>query len=115
MDSTDQTEHGVCPLPASWEPPRAYSCFASGEDASAMDQRPSVERMTVGREEDWGEPLTPRGVSRAVWRGRAVAVWNLVRSDTGWYLAWAMLVVASGWLVLTAWTVWGMGNTGGGR
>ena len=142
MGDTQQTEHGVCPLPASWEPHNpamesaefyrdrmrndhpesryldAYPWEPDTRSVRPIDWaryqrhrtlRPAIERMTVVRD-DYGPALTPAGVTRAVWRGRLVAVWNAVRSDTGWYLAWAMLAGIVAWLVLTAWTVWRLGH-----
>ena len=101
LGSGVELEHGVCPLPASWEP-RPVDW--------ARDQRArlgAVERMAVGVgpvAEDYGDPCTPATVSDAVWRGRLA-----------WWGTWAAMAGLVSWLVVTAWQVWEMGNSGGPR
>ena len=111
LGSGVEIEHGVCPLPASWEPrpvdwardQRNRAAWSAGMPtpdrlASAM-VRPAVVRMGAGVAEDYGDPCTPATVSDAVWRGRAL-----------WWGTWAAMAGLVSWLVVTAWQVWEMGG-----
>ena len=93
-------EHGVCPLPASWD-----VGTQTGRPVDwARDQR---ARLAVGVGpvvEDFGDPCTPAVVYAAVWRGRAL-----------WWGTWSAFAGLMSWLILTAWEVYRMGYSGGAK
>ena len=97
-----EIEHGVCPLPASWEP-RPVDWARDQRARMATD---AANSFPMGRPtpEDYGDACTPETVSDAVWRGRAL-----------WWGTWAALAGIVSWLVVTAWQVWEMGHSGGAK